>query len=291
MTIRSGRLAVLNGIHTVQQWSINEVTDPKAFKASNTGGGTGRRKGNRDWNGSYTQLTALPTHMPGEKFAFTGYSNDVDGDGSVSYAGNAIVDQVVITWNWATAEIITSAVTFSGDGKLTPGTATGTDLTMPDAPSTLCTKLEWEVATGDGSGFAEWEELTQMSLTITAQNVASVTSSSCENVGGKMYAWNVRKRGSIDWTLSLTEEDSDGLPAARTLQEDIKLRAWVDDAEYWELADGHIGSATGINFNPDTSAIIGRTIPISMNAARVGATQLGRVLKPGGALWWGTAAA
>lgn len=289
-TVRSGRLGVVDGQSTVQNWVVNRITDPKAFKASNTGGGTARRKGNRDWNGSFTQLLSTPTLMPGEKFTFTGYTNDEDASGSSSVSGSAIVDSVAINWDWAAGGIITATINFSGDGKLTPGTASGTDVTAPTAPTSICTKIEFNINRATPS-WTEWEHLATAALTINAANQAYVNSSSCEDVGGKKYAWNKRRPGPIDWTLAVTEQDSDGLPAARDIQEDVELRIWVDPAtNYWELAEGHIVDATGLTVDRDTGAIIQRTVNVAMNAYSDVATQLGRIVKPGGSLWWGTAA-
>ncbi len=285
MTVRSGRLGVVNAHNTVLQWSINQTSDNKATATSNSEQGTLRRKGNRDWNGSFTQLLALPTIMPSDKFTFSGFANDEDGSGSADYSGDAIVDSVAITWNWATAEIIQTVVNFSGDGKVTTGTAEGEDLVVPDPPSSICTKIEWAAA-GAAPVYAEWEDLATATLTISAANQPYVNSSSCEQVGGKWYAWNKRRPGKIDWNLAITEQNSDGLIDDRLIQDDITLRIYTDDTDFWLLTDGQIQEATGLVFNRDTGAIVQRTVPVAMQAFRPGASAAGLIAKPGGAQWW-----
>lgn len=287
MTVQSGKFSVINTIHTAQSWALNMPAESKAFGASNTKGGTGRRKGNRDWNGSLVQLTAIPTIMPNDYFDFAGFTGDEAGVGTgTRYFGNAIVDSVAITWNWASGEIISSQINFSGNGKIEseiPVTPPE-DTTFPDAPSTIETKIMY------GDTPVEWTDLTQSTLTITAATQPYVNSSTIETISTKKYAFTKRRTGKIDWSLSVTEQNSAGLPATRDFQSDILLQLYVDDTDYWELAHGHISGVTGINANNDTGAIIEQTYNIAMNAAKEGETQTGRIVKPGGALWWGTAA-
>lgn len=279
MTIRSGRLGVVNGHGSIQNWQTQQVQTPARFAASNTGGGMASREGSHDWSGSFLQMLALPTIMPGEKFTFLGYTNDEDGSGSASYTGDAIVDSVAITWNWQTGATIQTAVTFSGDGEYTDGVATGTDATVLDTDEACGTKIEV-----DG---VEWTDLVSATLTITSANVAYTNSSTVEN--GK--CWANRRPGVIDWSLAVQEENSDGLPAGRAVGADGEIKLYSDATLFWHLIEGHFVDDTGLNIDRNSGAIIGRTRNLVMNGAHQGAAQLGAIIKPGGSLWWGTAPA
>src|SRR5947207_1860310 len=97
MGVHSGKFAAVNGKSTVRNWSINDTNATKAFIASNTGGGTGRLKGNHDWSGSYSQYSGIPAVMPGSALSFTGYSapdSDVNNTTGKTKSGTAIVDSI-----------------------------------------------------------------------------------------------------------------------------------------------------------------------------------------------------
>lgn len=290
MSVRSGRLSSVNGQTTVQQWAANLTTDPRAFGASNTSGGTGRRVGNLDWTGSFRQLTGLPAIMPNDEFTFTGYIGDDLEDGGKSIGGNVICNSVVITWNWATGDIINTVVNWQGNGAFAFADADGTDATDVLAPPVCPAKVEWTAAQ-DNTGYAAWDNLTQVVLTISAATQAYTNSSSKITIETKDFLAVKRRKGRIDFTVALTEQNSDGLPSGRFLSDDVALRIFTDATNFWELAMAHVGDATGIVADRDTGAIIQRTQNLGMNAFTLGASAEGRIVKPGGSLYWGTAAA
>jgi hypothetical protein len=277
----SGKFGVLDGQSTVRNWNVNEVSAPQTFITSNTGGGTGRRRGVKDWNGGFAQWGATPLVMPGEAFAFAGYTapdDDVSGTGE-TFTGNAIIDQVVIDWNWETGAIIGTTYTFSGDGPLTKGSGTYTDATTPDAPESCGTKIEYDVAIATPV-WVEWEKLVSASLTITAANQTVINSGTAN--------WTERRGGNIDWSLAVVQDDVDR--DAQTFDiddEGVQFKVYIDSTDYWLLKYGIIRDFTGIETNIETGAIIRQTCNVDMNAHDL-TNGLGGITLPGaGAAWWG----
>lgn len=289
MAVHSGRFGVLNGVSTVRNWSINDLSSPQRFVASNTLGGSGRRPGARDWNGSYGAYGGNPGVMPGEAFSFSGYAapdNDTAGGVGTIWAGTAIVDSVAITWNWANQEIISHVVNFSANGALTSSASQTalSDATTVDAPAPCGTKITYGTPGSGGFG-TDWENLVQAVLTITAENQTyvntdTVVSSEC---------WTFRKAGPIDWTLAVTEQNSDGLPTDVDIAQDEEFQILVDETDFWHLKWGHVGDASGLTVDRETGAIIERTVNIAMSGFVGGST--GNITVPGAVSdWWPFAA-
>lgn len=286
MTVRSGLNAVVDGQAGVQNWTLNDTLQQATGNPSNARGGTVRRNGVRDWTGGFLQHTAAPALFPGDYFTFTGYTNeDASGAGAASYSGPAIVDSIALNWDWAGGGIINTQVNFGANGVLTPGTATGTDATNVEAPPSACTKIQYST---DGTTFVEWTDLTAAVLTISKANPTHANSSTCAQVGGAgpTYTWTHRRPGVLDWTLALTEENSDGLGANQLLGTDLVFRLFVDDSDYWEVKWGKVGEASGLNVDRATGQVLGRTINIAMNASRVNTAFDGHIINPAGTTKW-----
>jgi hypothetical protein len=273
-----GKWGVVNGQSTVGNWSIADTSTPAPFIASNTEGGTARRRGVRDWTGSFMQFGATPLLMPGDGFTFGGYTSPdsgISGTG-ICFNGEAIIDQIVVVWDWSTGGIINTTLNFSGNGPLAQSTAEYTDATAPDAPESCGTKIETDV-TGTPT-WVEWENLTQATLTITSANQAYVNSSTAN--------WTERVAGPIDWTLAVVQQDVARVSQAWDIDdEEVHFKLWIDAVDFWDLKWGIIKDFTGITVDRQTGAIIEQTVNIEMNG--VDATGAGSITLPGaGAAWW-----
>lgn len=275
MTVASGMLGSVNGHSTVRNWSINQLTNPKTFVASNTNTGTGRRTGAWDWNGSFNCYGAAPTILPGTIFTFEGFMDTEVASALPKFSGSAIVDQIAMTINWGNQDIVAYSVNFSGNGELTEGTGGGADSSYPDAPSAALATAAIEDPNGVDPA-VEIPDLTQLVLTLTAANQAYVNSST--KVGTKF--WTKRKPGPKDWTIALTRQNQIGV-GELTLDNDIHLTITVD-ADVWSLKWGKVGDRTNLEVDIEGGAITDVTENIGMNIAPYSQSALGEVNTPAG---------
>jgi hypothetical protein len=279
MGVHSGKFGVVNNQKRVRNWVINDLTTPAVAIHSGTNFGRVRTQGISDWNGSFAQYQGEPVVMPGETFAFSGYtapSDDVYGSDGKIYAGNAIVDSVVITWNWQANENLSLAVNFSANGPLVVSDGFHDDTTV-ELPQSAC---PLKIQTGVALAEVDWENITQAVLTITADNQTYVNSSTnCQTQ---------RVAGPIDWNLAITEQEEDQLYA---LSSDHRILLFTDATAYWELEWGHIVAYNNLTVDRQTGAIISKVCNIAMNGSD--GTSLGVIKKPSETLptsWWPVAA-
>jgi hypothetical protein len=292
----SGKFGVVNGQSTVRNWSIGETMAPAPFVASNTKGGTGRRTGVKAWAGSFNQFGGIPTVLPGQLFAFAGYTapdNDTLAGVGTKYSGQAIIDQLVVNFDWTSGAVINTQSSFSGHLALTveDGAAALADNTDPDVPSVCCAKIEVggmgmedcsvsepESSLGDASD--EWENLAQATLTITAANQSFVNSST--------NCWTGRKPGNIDWTLAVVEQQTQrfgGIYEKIKRGNSVELKLFIDDENYWWLKWGMVHDFSDITVERESGAIIARTVNISKNGFLNGNTGLIRLPGAGSNFW------
>jgi hypothetical protein len=217
--------------------------------------------------------------MPGETFAFKGYTapdDDASGDG-INFEGSAIVDQIVVTWNWATGAIIMVDVTFSGNGALAQTTATLTDATDPTVPETCGTIFQYDMAI-TVPDWTLWADLVSATLTITSANVTVVNSGTAN--------WTERKAGIIDWALSVVQDDVDRSSQDFDMDDEVvQFKLFTNATEFWLLQFGMVREFTGITVDPETGAIIQQTVNFDMNAHD--GSDIGTITLPGaGSAWW-----
>ena len=282
MGIHSGRFGKINGINTVRNWNLSETMTPAMYVASNTRFGHGRKEGVRQWNGSFGVFGAAPIVMPGDFLAFEGYTaptTDVDGDPGKTYAGSAYIDSVQLTWNWNSGELLAHMVNFSGHLGLTVGDDTVVDVVEPDPERVCGTKITYDPAGGGGE--VEITNLVQAQLTLSCPNVPYVNSSTNCLTG--------RKKGIVDWTLALTHQGEER-DVALDIGDDLDLRLYIDATQFWRLTWGHVHDYSGLQVDPESGAIIQRTINISMNGFLAGASSpgpVGAIRVPGASSdWW-----
>ncbi len=278
MGIHSGKFAVVNGKSTVRSWSISDTMALMKFVASNTQGGSGRRKGVKSWSGSYNQYGATPAAMPGEMPTFAGYtapdSDTVGGDGDI-YSGTTIIDSVAVTWNYGGGDILSMVTNFSGHLSLSKTSDLLADATDPTTPE-IC-GLPIEYSTDNGATFTALSNLTQAVLTITSANQAFVNSSTNCETG--------RKPGPIDFTLALTRQESN-LDADFAKGDDLIFKMWVDDTNFWFLKWCKVKEFTGLTADTETGAIIQHTVNLEMNGF-VDGFGIGLIMLPGNSVYWG----
>lgn len=274
MGLHSGKFGVVNGQSTVRNWSISDTMNNPKFVASNTQGGTGRRRGIRSWSGSYNQYGVYPVALPGQIVSFGGYTapdNDVSGNGK-RYSGNIIIDSIAATWNWGSGDILSLVTNFSGHLALSSSTGSYSDATDPTTPEVCGTKLEYST---DGSTWDELTNLTQAVLTITSANQAYVNSSTNCETG--------RKPGPLDFTLALTRQECD-TEADFAKGDDLQIRIYDTDSTFWLLKWAKVKEFTGLTVDTETGAIIQHTVNLEMNGFVDG--DVGQIVLPDDSVLW-----
>lgn len=264
---QSGRFGVIDGISTVRNWSINDVSTLPKGVASSTKNGALRRPGIRSWTGSFAFYGHTPPVMPGSLFDFAGYTapNDgVSGNGVV-YLGQAICDSASIVWNWQSGDIISGTCNFSGHLELTTDVDEYLDTTSPNAPS-IC-------GTGIFYNATEWENVTQATLNLTAANGSYVNSST--------GCWTGRRPGPVDATLSVVEQEV--ARGSFEIGDDLIVKIMVDGTDFWELKWMKVKDFSGLSVDRETGAIMSRTVALEKNGFNGGT---GWIKKPGGTTWW-----
>lgn len=283
MLVATGKYGAINGMSTVRQWSISDTGETKSYVASNTRGGTGRKRGNYDWSGNANCYGGLPAVLPGETLDFEGYtapeSGEEGGDGAV-YSGDAICDQVVITWNWTAADLLSHTVNFSGDGALANAvTAAILDETFPDAPSIIEYPMFYGEIDAASGAFVELEEVQTATLTITTANQSYVNSSTDGNTK--------RKPGNVDWTLAVVLHNDAGVHLPFTKGESYGFHLPVPDAtQPWVLHWGILREITGITIDRESGAMISCTCNFEMNGFDDENEEVGVIETPDGAQYW-----
>lgn len=260
MGAHSGRFGVVNNQHSIRNWQVSETSATKPYVASNTKGGRGRKRGTRDWSGSFTQYGIIPSLKPGQKFTFAGYTapdDDTFGSNGKTYSGPAIVESIALTVNWQSADPVQSVINFAGDGALTLGTGLYSDDTEPDVATPEDIRAGYLIVGGSGSDSEDAVDLclTQFTLNLLTNNVTSVNSCTAGQTQ--------RKTGPFDWNASLQMEE-DGRPDF-DIDDDVELWLFLNDAMAWHLKWGLVKEFTNLNVDRETGAIISQTVNIEMN--------------------------
>lgn len=211
MGVISGMGGSVDGHNTVRQWQVNETSDNQDYRASNTRKGTGRTAGRKDWSGSFTFYGSDPGVFPAATFTFKGL-------GAEQATGPAIVDSIEINFPIEEGGIINGTVNFSGNGALVREAGTGDDTSVPDPPSAIGAKAEFNTT--------EIADVRSATLNITAGN-SEYGSSSTEG-------WTKRVPGAIDATATVEvyTDALSGLPAQGAVG---VLDLFVDATDSWEL--------------------------------------------------------
>lgn len=274
----SGKFGVVDGVSTMMSWSVNETNNTNRYRASNTRAGSARNIGARDWSGSFNVL-GVPTVMPGDVIDFIGYigpSTGVEATTGKTREGQAIVESVAITWDFAANKPIFSAVNFGGHLALSHGTGIYGDETDPSIYDVEGLELTYG-ADALGAGTTVIPGITQAVLTFKTDLQTYVNSST--------DGWTGRIAGPIDWTLALTQQEVDDVTALN--KNDVKaflLPIGAGDARYL-LEWGRVKESTGISVDRDSGGIVSQTVNVEMHGHD--GTAVGQILLPGATTpWW-----
>lgn len=279
MPIHGGRYGKINGIDAVADWQISDNGTLAQYRNSGTGAGMGRKQGTTSWAGSYNGHGATPTVLPTEIFPFLGLAGTDDdfapsGVG-LTYGGDVIVDSININWDWASGNIISHSVGFSGHLGLTRLTADETEFSSAVSNPESSNGCIFQYSSDDGDTWTTFTAMTNAALSIMAANQSYVNSDTAGRTG--------RKPGPIDWQLQITCESNiygNGLVKGQSYW----WRCFVNSEEFYDLKWGRVKEFTGINVNPQTGSIISQTVAIEMDAALNGA--LGFIKLPTGGTYW-----
>lgn len=273
----SGKFGIVDGHSLIQNWNLEHITSPATSNPSNVPGGTMRTAGISDWSGSFQQNHGDPTVFPGDSLSFLGYTAPDSGvydSVGTRFSGTAIVDSFNMVWSWDSGSLsIVNTVSFSGNdtGGLVQTTSAGaiTDVSA-DLTPTIC---DLKIEQGESESESPIANVTNITFNLTSANVGSANSStSC---------WVTRKAGNLDWTLAVTEEETDQLLTIGNL---FRLKPYVTASKFWVLSWGRLESYSGLSVDRSSGEIISKT----MNFAMTGhdGSDVGVITKPtGGNLW------
>lgn len=275
---------------TVEQWTINDTKTSDSYSASNTYNGVVRGGGIRMWDGSFQGRGVVPPVMPGEGFLFEGYTeptSGTEGDTGITYTGTAIVNSITMTWDWTANTVFQWVVNFNGLPPLSIATGVPElDVTIPSI-GTPCT-THWEYESDTPETYLEIPALTTATLTITSALAAQANSDTAA-LGGECYM--SYKKGPIDWTLALNQEDYErGVDGYPDLGDYLKLRGYVNNTDFYQMNFGRQESYTNLVVDRNGGTTIARTLNIAMSATD--GTTVGQIVLPGGdpaSPWWGLA--
>lgn len=269
----SGQYAVINGIPSVMNWSVQRSRPSNATRHSGTRGGKYRNKGVGSWQGSWSAKGPVPAVMPGQSFSFLGYGGPSDGTAGANgyrYSGTAIVTDVTIAWDYASNKIVDYQLNFVGHLGLTrsSGVAIEDTSTEVQIEPILC-PMKWnDVALTD---------MVSAQLKIMA-DVPSYVNSSTNNETGR------RASSMIDWEAQFVIQRTDNTIAEGDLQ---ILKMYTSATEFYSLKWGIAREYGGITANRETGEIISQTLTIEM-ASNNAAGTVGEIIMPDLSTYWPT---
>jgi len=264
----------------IRNWKVTSKADNQAVVDSATSGGTTRVGGSSDWSGSFV-ADGYPTAYPGEKPVFLGSIDAVKG-----CYGTIIIDSVRINWDIATGKPVDHEVSFSGNGTLTLGAAVAADVSV----ATPVPSLGVTVSLATPAAVQSYTVLAQVQ-TITLEFKRANQAYSDSSTAG----YTKRKRGPLDWTLSMkispdaTLADAayglEGLPQPKDVVgikiEDADTLTYLLD---WAIFD----DISDVEVNRETQGIVSCTLNASMcGTTDIAGTQtLGSVVDPAVTTVW-----
>lgn len=278
MGTHSGEFAAVNNVPAVRQWNVVIAEPFNESMHSGTRGGSRRKMGARSWTGGWTGEGGLPAVFPGESFAFKGYAapdNDTEGGVGATYAGTAVVNQVVLNIDKATNAILSHTVSFIGSGACTEASA---DTAITDATDTISYCAE-DVDLSHSVGNTLITDWTQATLTMTSQISTFVNSSTSR--------WTVaRPTSNLNWNATIVIENAN-TPAGLTPGTQLANFKWgVNDTESFVFNYARVGAYSGITADRESKAIISQTLNLGMDSNQDSDGAIGSILKPDGSTLW-----
>ncbi len=179
-----------------------------------------------------------------------------------------------------TGEIISHTVNFSANAALTLGGSIATDVTVPDPPTSIGTKVQVGTAVASPI-YSDITDSRGWTLTITADNQAYVSS---ETAGSTR-----RIAGNISATISVPvyEDDFADLPVVNSHS---YIRLYVTAATYWDIGFVRWGEASDLLVDREGATILGATLNGQWSgfADIVTTSTKGYIKKPDVSTWWGS---
>jgi hypothetical protein len=267
-------------LSTIRNWQTSITSELKTFVASNTKGGTGRRPGIFDWNGTFGQYGGVPVALPGDAGAFIGYPGPEDGivgSSGPCAEGPAMIQQLSTTWNWVTDEIVSTVYNMVGTGPLIANSALVQDASTPNTTrSSAC--APWQFTPVGGAVQSPCIQQATLNVLVNLKEFAN----SC--TGG----FKSRTTGVIDWNLSLTLDEADVTKlVGMTPGVFCAIKAFVNPTLFWQLNYGLIGDFSNYNVNIETGDIITYNVNFSMASDNGAAVPVaGAITAPGGVAYW-----
>ena len=265
----SGRFSAVNGIGNVGKWSVKEAVAEDKIVNTATRNGTDRLPGTRDVTGSYEAYGGLPAVLPGETFQFIGYTSptsNVFGTAGMRYTVDAIVTQVVVTWDFAANKAVKHTVQFGGVGALVvaSGAAIIDATAVIKTLSSLCAFVQ-------GSAVPFLTARTTATLTLT-NGVSSFANASTSNQ-------TFREAGTLDWTLAIPVHGHAVPFTPGTALTDLKLG--INATDNWWFKNALVMDTTDITCSPGSDSIETQTVNVGMLASDFTTGVVGFIRKPG----------
>lgn len=278
----SGAFAVVNEIPSIVDWNVSESANVDAYVSSGTGGATARgRSGIHQWEGSISGKGKFAPVFPNQYFDFKGYitpANGVEGEDGPTYEGNAIVESVSLSINWAANQIYTWSVSFRGNGVLTYQAAEPPyiDVTAPSTATPCGTVINYRA--GASGTLIPIPAIVSANLQITAAIAQEVNSSTYDVTTAK--CWTKHSPGSIDWSLGLAQQDyKRGVSGYPDLGTDLEIQIGMGDSEALILRFAKQLAYSNLTVQRQGNAIVARQINLAMQAYAYGT--LGQIILPG----------
>ncbi len=263
----------MNGDDTVRSWSVTTLKQLVPYHASNTQQGTGRIAGNGDWSGSYSGLGHTPAIFPGDTFTFTGSIDAVLG-----VTGAARVESIEIVIDIEGGNPIEYTVNFASNGALTRGAAVATDVSVPNPPSSIGTKVQLGTLVTTPV-YTELSDVRTVTLTFTKalpEYASSGTAGETKRVDA-----------NLDLTVSIAvyTEDFASLPAEGS---EHLMRVYVDATTFWALKWVRVEELSDLEVDIETGLPVGATINAGMQGfALISAVAtVGEILDPAAVTKW-----
>jgi len=153
MSVLSGKNAVMTGIGTLRNWSIDPSSVLHEPRGSNTAAYPYVVVGNSDWKGRASFYGYLPNVYPGATFTFAGKEETTSGD---YWTGAAIMSLLRVRIPTNEAKPIEGYVEFEGNGALSTATGSVTDATSPTIYPSKSRGAKWDDVAIDDIEFMEF---------------------------------------------------------------------------------------------------------------------------------------
>ena len=278
--------AVLTRFSKFRSWTLNSVVTPETRVYSGTRFGTQRLSSFVDHTGNFSGYGTNPPLFAGDLFTFIGYTAPTTGvpcTPGCAYVLPAIVESLVLTWNWTAENRSTNwTINFASVGalqELDPFADPCDDTVYCDSNPCALTFVMKDPCYGDA--VVEWCNIVSATLTFTSANLQySNNSTNCTIV---------RDVGNLDWTLDVVDQNPCVIPV---LQGDywFEIKSTVTPSTIWSLKYAKSVGVSDLTVNSETADIISKTNQFAMNAVLCCPTNptptRGAIIDPNGVTVW-----